>query len=574
MGATDLPAVAVIADAHFHDLEGDYGFAGAQIAGQRLTVRSWVETRASTRVFNESFRALRAALDDIASRGIRHVVLLGDYTDDGQRQTTAAVVHLLETYRQRHQLSFYAIPGNHDAFGPHGRHQSKGFLTEAGALVAVTSDATVAAHNPTASVLSDRMYCEGYPAGLLPMAGFGLFRRSEYLHWETPFGPSDSVTARQYTVSSQDGKTTFSLMDASYLVEPEDGLWLLMIDANVFEPRNGETDPLREETFIDSTAAGWNAVLRLKPFLIDWIADVHRRAEQLGKTVLAFSHYPVIDPFDDTTGSEAALFGDTNVVKRRPGAAVAKALIGAGMTAHFSGHLHVNGTTHRKAGSGTLSNIAVPSLVAFPPAFKIVRPGKSVPDVETVGLSVLLPDPRIVSLYRRECKTLGAAPDAAFDAKSYGAFLYAHTRALVEHRYVPKEWPLDIAEVFATADVAEICLAMTGDPADAVARLDAKATGYGLSISALRACSMMELVTDWYCLRQGGALALPFILPQRIEIYRFVAQTFGGAVPATAPVSLTSFAINFFAVLGRSLERAGNAECRQATVVATVLEEV
>jgi 3',5'-cyclic AMP phosphodiesterase CpdA len=558
MQPSDLPAVAVIADAHFHDLEGDYGFEGVDVAGKRLAVRSWAETRASTRVFNESFQALPAALDEIASRGIRHVVLLGDYTDDGQRQTTDAVRKLLEDYRHKHGLSFYAIPGNHDVFGPHGRHQTKGFLSASGASVTVTSDPQVAKAKALQSRQSDRMYCEGYPAGLLPMASFGLFSQPEYLHWETPFGRSDRIEERQYRVSSKDGRSTFSLMDASYLVEPEEGLWLLMIDANIFEPRNDHRNPFCEETFIDSTAAGWNALLRLKPFLIDWISDVHARAKKLGKTVLSFSHYPVIDPFDDTTGLEATLFGRTNVARRTPVKAVADTLLKTGMTAHFSGHLHVEGTTRREVEGRELVNIAVPSLVAFPPAFKIVKPGESLPDVETVGLFKLPLDPQLIALYRQESACRGEAPDAAFEAQSYGDFLFAHTRALVTHRYFPREWPAEWVEQLATANLAEISrllpqqVAGGGSGVRMGERVQVEVTS-----EALAATSMMDLVTDWYCLRQAGALALTFISDERLALYQSLIDRLPVSRPSVPPNSTGAFLHAFLQGLRHWMERAG-----------------
>jgi 3',5'-cyclic AMP phosphodiesterase CpdA len=559
MQPSDLPAVAVIADAHYHDLEGDYGFEGVDIAAKRLAVRSWAETRASTRVFNESFQALPAALEEIASRGIRHVVLLGDYTDDGQRQTTQSVRRLLEEYRHKHRLSFYAIPGNHDVFGPHGRHQTKGFLSGSGTSITVTSDLQVAQANLPQSRQSDRMYCEGYPAGLLPMSSFGLFAQPEYLHWESPFGRSDSIEERQYRVSSKDGRSTFSLMDASYLVEPEEGLWLLMIDANIFEPRNGHSDPFCEETFIDSTAAGWNALLRLKPFLIDWISDVHARAKRLGKTVLSFSHYPVIDPFDDTTGLETALFGRTNVARRTPLKAVAETLVATGMTAHFSGHLHVEGTTRRNVEGRELVNIAVPSLVAFPPAFKIVRPGKSMPDVETVGLFKLSLDPRLLALYRQESAFRGEAPNAAFEAQSYGDFLFAHTRALVTHRYFPREWPPEWVEQMSTANLAEISLLLpTLQAADGGSGvLMAERQRCEVTPEALAATSMMDLVTDWYCLRQAGALALPFISAERLAIYRHLIGRLQADRPTLAPHATGAFLHAFLQGLRHWMERAG-----------------
>ena len=113
-----MARVAVIADAHFHDIEGDYDFPGIVVNGRRLTVRTFADTARSTRVYNESFAALPAALDRIVAMGIRHVVLLGDYSDDGQRGTVASLVRLLAAYRDRHGLRFYATPGNHDVFGP------------------------------------------------------------------------------------------------------------------------------------------------------------------------------------------------------------------------------------------------------------------------------------------------------------------------------------------------------------------------------------------------------------------------------------------------------------------------
>ena len=271
---SDLPRIAIIADAHFHDLEGDLEFPRIEIDGEKLAVRSWTDTRESTRVFNESAKALDEALAEIARRGIRHVVLLGDYTDDGQRQTTARLRTILDGHESTHGTRFYALPGNHDIFGPKGRHHTKQFLDRNDVRVLVTSDVGKAAPGSHAT---PRMYCEGYPTGLAPVATHGYFRRPDYLHWETPFGASDRVEDRLYPVSSPDGRNGYRLMDASYLVEPEPGLWLLMIDANVFEPRDGLFEEGDEAAFVDSTGAGWNALIRLKPFIVDWIADVSAR---------------------------------------------------------------------------------------------------------------------------------------------------------------------------------------------------------------------------------------------------------------------------------------------------------
>ena len=536
-----LPSVAVIADAHFHDTAADFGFPGIEIDGERITMRSWSDTRESTRVFNESADALHAALEAVRQRGIRHVVLLGDYTDDGQRATTETLKGILERHRDAHGTAFYALPGNHDIFGPRGRHHTKEFLTENGRCVSVSSDARRAGERV---VISDRMYCEGYPVGLGPMSAFGYFRQPDYIHWETPFGVSDLAEDRLYEVRSPDGHNVYQLMDASYLVEPEPGLWLLMIDANIFEPLDGAFEKGEEAAFTDSTSGGWNALLRCKPFIIDWIADVRHRAEALGKTLLGFSHYPALDPFDGASGAEGALFGETNVVRRTPRKAVEDALRNAGLAIHFSGHLHVEGVTRRGDGENSLTNIAVPSLVAFPPAFKVVHTSRQEITVETVEMDALPINSRICRGYAQETALAGEDEDQAFAAGTYGDFLLGHKRALVRYRYFIKEWPAEVVAAIANKTVQDVIGLIGkkgGSPSD------------GLVLAS--ELPMFELIADWYCLRQGAGLALPHIQPERLSLYRVLAERFGREADRHDG-SVQSFIEIFFGALGLFIERA------------------
>ncbi|MGJ7041574.1 3',5'-cyclic AMP phosphodiesterase CpdA [Shinella sp. BE166] len=538
-----MPAVAVIADAHFHDIEGDYDFAGITVNGRRLTVRSWADTAGSTRVFNESFAALPAALDRIVARGIRHVVLLGDYSDDGQRETVASLVRLLENYRDRHGLAFYATPGNHDVFGPLGKHRDTRYVDAAGGTTLVTSNAEKAADDPGNPVVTPKMYCEGIPAGLMPMRDFGYFRRREYLHWETPFGESDDTATREHDLFSADGQTVRRLMDASYLVEPEDGLWLLMIDANVFEPRNGGRDIARKKAFIDSSDAGWNALLRVKPYLIDWIADVAARAEREDKQLLAFSHYPAVDPFEDDAQTERRLFGETNVAKRTPRRLVAETLAKAGLRLHFSGHLHVEART-RLAG---LTNIAVPSLVAFPAGFVVVHAEGGAPVVESVSLAEEPLDADLLALYRAEHARAGLAPDPAMAAPDYGTFLHRHMRPLVLERFLPKEWPADMAARARRMTLWDLGLLMAG------AELEQKAAAFGVDAVWMQACPLLDLIVDWYSLRQSPAQAPLYISRENLHAYRFLAEVFGDR--QADPQTPRGFFALFLGVLATSLER-------------------
>jgi 3',5'-cyclic AMP phosphodiesterase CpdA len=547
-------SLAVIADAHFHDIKGDYGVPGLSIGSRCLSLRTWDDTRTSTRVFNESAAALTTALEQVAARGIRDVVLLGDYTDDGQRMTTANAAKLFSDHEARFGTRFYALPGNHDIFGPNGRHQAKRFLQADGSSLLVTSDASEPSPH---QVFNPDMYCEGYPVGLNPMADFGYFRRPDDLHWETPFGLADDVVSRTYAVSSPDGHNHYQLMDASYLVEPQAGLWLLMLDANVFEPRNGDFPIGSEQAFIDSTAAGWNAMLRLKPFIFAWISDVTQRAKMLGKTVLAFSHYPAIDPFDDPAGTEQTLFPKSNMAKRKPSETVADALIAAGITVHFSGHLHVEGESHRKNGDGQLVNVAVPSLVAFPPNFKHLKISGDRVVIDTVDLSSLPVDPDIMALYQRETALSWHEPDQAILALTYGQFLRLHTTALVKHRYFPGEWPRDIVACIAPLSLEQLCLDERTRPthlnATTFSSLYQQAEWTQRDLADL---SVVEVVSDWYCLRQAGAQALPVFGARRIQLLQWIADLYVNAPVNTVEDPMRVFLRAFFTALLHFLNKA------------------
>ncbi len=564
-----LPDIAVIADAHLHDIYSDYECAGTSINGEQLTLRSWKDTRRSSRVFNESKDALETALNDIRHRGIRHVVLLGDYTDDGQIESTRRFAKLIHQYQQQYDMAFYAIPGNHDFYGPAGKHQSTRFVTTPGNSVLVTSDPEVAS-TEHASVLTQNMYCEGALASLLPMAAFGLFKQPEYVYWESPFGQSDAPESRMFNAQSEDGSVSHSLMDSSYLVEPSDGLWLLMIDANVFEPRNGRSDATRKSTFFDSSDAGWNSVLRVKPFLIDWIKNVCTRAEQSGKHLLAFSHYPMINTIDNETSAETLLFGQNEITRRTPNAKVAETLLATGLNLHFSGHMHVNNEAQIYTEKQTLTNISVPSLVAFPAAYKLIHPALQTTRVTTIPIDAMPLNTKLIAAYRAENQAADNTDESALDAVSYGDFLYKKTYTRLKHRYLEREWPPDIAcqiENTTAADLAIFMLINKGNikaqhfgpmrpmltPA-LESKLDAMATPYQLSRKDFDRCSMMTLLADWYCLRQAGSLAGAYVAAEKRRLYACITTTLSGPEPEVIKTHTEFFGV-FLSVFNRALQR-------------------
>ena len=519
MTGSNLPRIAVIADAHFHDPGGDCGLPGI---GMAPAFRRLAETARSTRLFNESATALRRALDDVAARGIRLVVLLGDYSDDGQIATLAGLARLLDGYRQRHGIAFFAVPGNHDIFGPDGRHRSKRFLAAGGGYGIVTSDPGFRDAEADRVWVSGAMYCQGYPQGLRALPGVGFFRSDDYLHWETPFGTSDAPAARHHAIMAPGG-AVHRLMDASYLVEPAEGLWLMMIDANVFVPR-GEA---AADGYADSTDAGWTAMLRHKRFVLDWMAGVAARARALGKCLLTFSHYPALGPLDGSWAEERATLGASGLSRRIPEASASDAVLATGIGVHFSGHLHINDTSRLRRGGEVLVNVSLPSLVAYPAAYKIVTPGAGGIGVQTVEIGDMALDPAIMARYRAEAAQTGLKAGRLLGAADYGALLWEHAGHLVARRHLRREWPADLAALVTGSSLADLA-AMALDGGDPQGRAGA---------ADAAAMPALEFLEDWYRLRMGGELAATAIAPDRLRLYRRIARLVAAAPASRAPAA-------------------------------------
>jgi hypothetical protein len=125
-------------------------------------------------------------------------------------------------------------------------------------------------------------------------------------------------------------------------------------------------------------------------------------------------------------------------------------------------------------------------------------------------------DPDIIALYRREAEREGLSPDTALAAEDYGSFLHAHTHALVAHRYFPREWPKAVVEAISSMSIADLC----SDPRTA------PHVGRVAIPDAWRDSSVIELVTDWYCLRQAGTMGKCLLGLNKLELMRAIAAHF------------------------------------------------
>jgi 3',5'-cyclic AMP phosphodiesterase CpdA len=466
-------AVAMIADPHFHDIH----YRGVH---EGPTIRSFRDTISQSRILNESCFSLRAALDEVARRGIKVVVMPGDLTEEGQPADIDGFIRLTGDYREKYGMQFFATFGNHDAYGPAGKHFAKAYTGPDGKRF------TIASRAGKGDFTDPNMRGPGYAELMQTLGDFGFFRRDAYLRWESPFGADDALAARTYTAISDDGRNTAELIDASYLVEPVEGLWLLALDSNVYQPKSGEIDPGRASGYVDSKVGKWDAVVRHRPYLLDWMADVRRRADAQGKALVAFSHYPVVAaPEDDP---RPAQFNGAEPLQPAPDTTAAIARTGIGV--HFSGHEHVC-NIGRHAGDGhTLVDVALPAVCSFPPAFRVLTVSPDAIAVETVAVTDAPGIETLAETYKSEAQSDTGLTEAAAlltAAENFGDFMNRQLGVAVQGVLAEKHFGSDFA-----------------------ALADTPLAG-GLKL--------IDALADWYRLSRGGEIARALIPEERLAAY-------------------------------------------------------
>ncbi len=494
--------IAVVADVHLHDLYGGYGWI--EEGSGDIALRTFEETMASTRVFNESHAAFMAVLDDIVRRGIRVLVLLGDYSDDGQPGAVAALKRILSSYEERHGMRFFVTFGNHDCFGPATRHQAK-WLTKGDGLdpLLVTSND----ETPAPAVFQIGMLGMSTADAVEAMANYGFIRPDNVLHWETPFGHSDDL-ARGYPVDSNPAG-----LDFSYLVEPLEGLWLLILDANVFHRENGAWQ-------VRSNAA-WDHVLKQRPYMLNWIANVAERASRSGKMLLAFSHYPALPLAMTGKGNMRRAASTPDWSKRMPSLESGRLLAQAGIRWHFSGHMHVAGRIEYDS----LVNLAVPSPVAYPGGYVVVTCGEGSVDCEFARLKDVPGFDTATAAYNAQVRRadMGPAFHETIAAKDYSDFLHAHQKGVITSIHLQKDWPPGIVESL-NIPVRQLLSA---------APYLASQLKHWPDIGEFQLAHMLE---DYYFIRSGGEETMRALPDERISFYRHLGNALHASGTTGMPI--------------------------------------
>lgn len=554
--------IAFLADVHLQDVYGtftDSDFRGlkAPKSGQYATIRTMQAQLHSTRLFNENYFAFIAALDDIVKRGIKYVVLPGDFSDDGQPLNVRGMKKILDAYSREHGISFIVTTGNHDPCHPYDREAGKkDFLGAGGKQQPIMSRAGMYSPDLTKEhpvVVTRDIRKLGYGEIITLLGDHGFFPKPDHLYWETPFSTYNysSYSLEQARQASQlENRTypilsdTLSMPDMSYLVEPEEGLWFVAIDANVYIPKeNALSDPLNPTSY-NSPSIGYRNMLTHKRHLVTWIEEITQRAEALGKVVIAFSHYPMIEFNDKATPNIQRLLGENGMQSHRvPPQEVAELVADAGLKVHFGGHMHINDTGVYESDEGnTLINVQIPSLAAYIPAYKLLTLHDQYQwEVETIVIDSVPDFNTFFGLYQMEYDFLvrtGQEPlwnKNVLQSQSYKDYTSRHLKELVRLRFLPNEWPEALQEFLLPKTGEELLLWAFLDPSapsispatqmeEATKRAMETAQRHNISFSNLSQWNGSDLVYDLYRLRSADRLAIADITQPRLEEYTVVLE--------------------------------------------------
>ncbi|TDO83094.1 calcineurin-like phosphoesterase family protein [Flavobacterium chryseum] len=459
--------VAFLSDVHLQDLFGkfsdnDYRGILNPKTGKYTLMRTMASQLHSTRIFNENYFAFIAALEDIAKRKIKYVALPGDYTDDGQPIHVRGLEEILNQYRKKYNIEFFITTGNHDPVGPFAQESGKeDFLGNEGKNQPIYSKIDLYKPNLKTEqpvVVTADIAKMGYLGITNGLKDFGFYPDKKYKFWSTPFATYNSqdysfekasqaalLSNRVYNVAPG-----YEVPDVSYVVEPVDGLWLMAIDGNVYIPKKEATADAKDPKNYSEASTGYNNVLSNKKHLIKWVEEISAQAKQQGKTLIAFSHFPMIDFNDDASAEIKELLGPNKwQLNRVPVEEVAQVFADAGLKIHFGGHMHINDTGTRTTAKGnTLVNVQTPSLAAYIPAYKLLTIKKdNLVDIQTITIDKVERFDELFDLYKMEYqflqnqKTKDIWNIDILKTKNYHDFTDFHLKELVRLRFLADDWP-------------------------------------------------------------------------------------------------------------------------------------
>lgn len=560
--------IAFLSDVHLQDLFGtfsdnDYKGVLNPKTGKYTLIRTMASQLHSTRIFNENYFAFIAALEDIAKRKIKYVALPGDYTDDGQPIHVRGLEKILAQYSKKYGIEFFITTGNHDPVGPFAQDSGKeDFLGKDGKNQPIYSKDGLYKPNLSTEqpvIVTADIAKMGYLGITDGLKDFGFYPNKKYKFWSTPFSTYNSqnysfekasqaalLSNRVYNVTPG-----YEVPDVSYVVEPIDGLWLMAIDGNVYIPKKNDGDPKDPKNYSEAST-GYNNVLSNKKHLIKWVEQISAEAKKEGKTLIAFSHFPMIDFNDDASAEIKELLGPNKwQLNRVPVEEVAKTFADAGLKIHFGGHMHINDTGIRTTEKGnTLVNIQTPSLAAYIPAYKLLTIKKdNVVDIQTITIDEVPGYNELFDLYKMEYQFLESQQTkdiwniAILKTKNYHDFTDFHLKELVRLRFLSDDWPSSFKDFFlklSAQDLLVLASIQSDKDFDEVLknkeRFQKEWTEAKLKSDKILKDNKLkkedfnwtgyDLLVDFYRFRSADELALTDVGTARAKQYKVLSQMF------------------------------------------------
>ncbi len=561
--------VAFLSDVHLQDLFGkfsdnDYRGILNPKTGKYNLVRTMASQLHSTRIFNENYFAFIAALEDIAKRKIKYVALPGDYTDDGQPIHVRGLQEILDQYSKKYGIEFFITTGNHDPVGPFAQESGKeDFLGKEGKSQPIYSKEGLYKPNLTTEqpvVVTADIAKMGYLGITKGLKNFGFYPDQKNKFWATPFSTYNNQEYN-FEKASEAAKLVnrvyevapgYEVPDVSYVVEPIEGLWLMAIDGNVYIPKKNATADAKDPKNYSEASTGYNNVLSNKKHLIKWVEEISAQAKKQGKTLIAFSHFPMIDFNDDASAEIKELLGPNKwQLNRVPVEEVAQTFADAGLKIHFGGHMHINDTGVRTTAKGnTLVNIQTPSLAAYIPAYKLLTIQKdNLVDIQTITIDKVKRFDELFDLYKMEYQFLESQKNkdiwnkAILETKNYHDFTDFHLKELVRLRFLSDDWPSDFKNFFLTIsgnDLLVLANIQSSNDFDSIlknknssqiewAEAEQKANKI-LAQNKLKKEDFnftgYDFLVDFYRFRSADELALTDVGEKRVKVYKVLSNSF------------------------------------------------
>ncbi|SFJ19520.1 metallophosphoesterase [Myroides guanonis] len=497
--------IAFIADAHVHAVCPTLhdGFELDEFrdldSGDFRFIRTLESQMGSTRLFNENFFAFKTVLNELADKGVRVVVLNGDYTDDGQWVNLKLVSDLLKGFSEKYGMRFLVTNGNHEAVNRVDRESGKpDFLDVKGDKVGVFSDSDLLKRD--GDLVYEGMRELGYEGTFEFMKDFGLLPVASDLFYSTPFSDFDcdsyvfdasafSLDERKYEIGD------VKYPDFTYVVEPIEGVWLLGIDGNMYE----KTGDNRFKNVSD----GYHQ-LDKREYLFEWISMVVKEAKLRGKKLIAFGHYPILDFNNGQSEVLKELLGKSNFqLNRVPSMEIQREFLDTGLQIHFGGHMHINQHGVLRGGNRELWNIQVPSLAAFPPAYKVVTVEENALSVSTHLVKEVKEFDVFFKFYENPDRF-----EKVLSSKDYFSLTKSHLHFLTENRFFNEDfkdvkWDRFKVEALAFNFSSK------------------KWNMFGLQHqSSLKELDFKSVLFDLYLIRNGNDLGMAEIDKERLALYK------------------------------------------------------